>query len=104
MGYKALRSQRKSFISADGSIATGEIVQIRPWLADRADRRRLRARCCAVRAGAGPGQAAPNGAASLTSGRAASRPAGGAGFLGPAAAAGAAGPVAPDRDPLPDRD
>src|SRR4051812_44482258 len=89
--------------SADGPIATGEIVQIRPWLADRAGRRRLPARCCAARAGAGPGQAAPNGSASLTPGRAASRPAGRAGLLGPAAAAGAAGFVAPDRDPLPDR-
>ena len=67
--------------------------------------RRLPARGPAPRRqGAGPGQAAPSGAASLTSGRAAGRPAGRAGLLGPAAAAGTAGPVAPDRDPLPDRD
>src|SRR5438874_13238461 len=92
----------RSFL-ADGSIATGEIVQIRPWLADRAGRRRLPARGPARRAGAGPGQAAPSGAPGDAAGRAASRPAGRAGFLGPAAAAGAARPVASDGDPLPDR-
>ncbi|MGY3122881.1 hypothetical protein ACVWXQ_006818 [Bradyrhizobium sp. S3.14.4] len=89
---------------ADGPVATGKIVQNRAPRPDRAGRLRMSARRPALRKGPGPGQAASGGTPGHAAGRASGCPAGRARLLGPAAAAGAARPVAPDRDPLPDRD
>ncbi len=106
MVYKALRSQGNSFISGRWPIATGEIapnlarVLLLGWPSAPV--------CCLAlpgREGPGPGQAAARRRPRPTPQVAPqARPAGRARLLGPAAAAGAAGPVAPDRDPLPDRD
>ena len=104
MVYKALRSQRNSFISGRWlhrnrrnrpnlrrGLLTGLAVARVParGLPCAAPRRR---------------PSSPDGASGHAAGRASGCPAGRARLLGPAAAAGAARPVAPDRDPLPDRD